>query len=214
MKNSKQKQAAYDFLETPAGLFTSGGFWFRINIKSFKNYTRGLLDIIPLKTLLFQAEQWIRATDGFGILFSMIFLFFLDWIPAVGLSLFTGILFHLYKPLITGSGLQKVASLFDKDWFMMLIPLAPLSYFGMEGMFAHLGIGFLLFMIFKFGWMRKVAGYVYAKLNSSIPYNDRILFRLTTSYAIANDISLSNFEVMQKDIAKAIDMTINKKYKK
>ncbi len=211
---SKPSPKEYEYLETPAGIFTGGGFWFRITKKNFEKYTKGLLDIIPLKSLLMHAEQWIRSTDGFGILFSMIFLLTLNWIPALFLALFTGILFHLYKPLITGTGLQGLISVIDKDWFMILIALGPLSYFGMEGMFSHLGIGLALFMVFKFGWVRKVADFVYSKLFKKIPYNDRILFRLTTSHAIANEITLSNFEIMQKDLENAIRKTVNKKKEK
>lgn len=209
-KQSERSKQAPEYIETPAGIFTTGGNWFRTNEKMLKSYAGKLLEIHPLATLIKKSESWIRSTDTIGIVLAMLLLFLLDLWAAVIFTLLLAFLWHHYRPAMISIPLTKIISNIDHDFMVVLIALIPLSYFGMEGFYEKLMAGLIFFIIFKFGWFRNLSDKFAAGTNR-IHVNDRILNMVLIRYAIKEDILPPSIEQMERDIVKAMEKSAHQR---
>jgi hypothetical protein len=156
--------------------------------------------------MLQRASYWIKGSDGVGILLSLISLMLLPVLPAILLSVALSVIWYLNKSVLATPAATPLMKLLGYDIFQLLLAVAPLSYFGMQQMYAHLAAGFALFLIFRFGWLRQLTEYLWKRAAGahSIPLNDRVLNMLITRHAISEGITLQNTAQMEEDIMAAM----------
>lgn len=212
-KNPFEKKDVPVFLETPAGLFTPSGNWFRVDRKTLDKYAGELFGKVPLEQLVVKSESWIRSTDSIGIVLSMTVLLFAGWLEALIFAVLAGLFWNRFRPSLAGVQSTKIIRIFDQDIVILVFALVPLSWFGMEGHFDKLGTGFLLFFMFRFGFIRKMGDRFFP--SGKIPVNDRILNMLIIKHSIAEGITLPNLERMERDLLAAMEKSsiLNKKKK-
>ncbi len=205
---NKQKTNLHEFpyLDTPAGIITPKGHVFKTTETLLKKHAGPLFEKYPLSSMLQKATTWIESTDGLGIVISLIFLLLFDWPVAVFLSLIVSLFWHFGKSALAGPALDGIIRLLQYDIVQFLVAVAPLSWFGMEGMYGHLISGILLFVVFKFGLIRSLAGkFGPDETRAGKPgLNDKVLNLLITRYAIREGITLPNIRQMESEIMQAM----------
>ncbi|MFW6347735.1 MAG: hypothetical protein ACOC2C_03885, partial [Cyclonatronaceae bacterium] len=143
---------------------------------------------------------------GVGILLSLLSLMLLPVLPAVLVSVAGGTLWHLNKSALATPVATPLMKLLGYDIFQLLLAVGPLSYFGMQQLYGHLAAGFVLFLLFRFGLLRRASEALWKRFSGSggVPLNDRVLNMLITRYAISEGITLQNTAQMEKDIKEAM----------
>jgi len=203
-KNNRHKnQEIPDYLETPAGIFTKNGVWFHTSIDSLKEFSGDLCDRVPLGFLFDKAEQWIKSTDSVGAVLILSCLFFFPLYLGVALGLFLIWLFETMKPAFVSIPLIKIIELLNKDAILLTVAVIPLSWFGMSGMYHQLVVGIILFLCFKFGWVRSLFEKI--RSDNTIPMNDRVLHMVINKYAIREGIATQSTKIMEQRIIQAMD---------
>jgi len=206
-KTSEQQE----FLETPAGIFTKNGVWFHTTLKSLNEFAGELFKRIPLNTLFEKAEQWIKSTDTFGIIISLICLLLLPIHFALPLTLGLSWLFDSFRPTFFSIPLSNLISILNKEFITVTLAVIPLSWFGMSGQYLTLLFGIILFLIFKFGWMRALFETV--RRDTGIPMNDRILHMIINKYAIREGITTLSTALIEQRLTKAIETSSKQRSK-
>jgi hypothetical protein len=206
LNKRSQKTPDFPYLNTPNGIVTPRGHVFRTTEELLDEYAGELFKKYSKGDMLKKASAWIESTDGAGIILMLIFLLWLPPLPAAAASLLTAWVWHKSRSMLAGPGLTGFVKVIGNDFMQLLVALAPLSWFGMQGMYTHLAAGFLLFFLFKFGWFRMLVGKISTEgtKRPGTGLNDRILNMLITRFAIREGITLKNIEKMEQDLAEAV----------
>jgi len=136
-------------------------------------------------------------------------------LPAVAISLAVVFLWHVYKSAVAGPALNGVVRLVSYDIFQLLIAVMPLSWLGMQGYYGSLAAGLVLFVAFRFGWIRGLADrLIKPKEDENKPGpDDRLLHMLLTRYALKEGIALPHLEKMESDIRGAMEKSKRQRQK-
>lgn len=205
---SSASTGKFPYLDSPAGILTPGGMHFATREHLLHEHAGKLLKKpgYSVGEMLQRASYWIKGSDGVGILLSLLSLLLLPVLPAILISVLAGGLWHINKSVVAVPALTPLMRLLGYDIFQLLLAVAPLSYFGMQQLYAHLAAGFVLFMMFRFGWLRQLTEFLWkrASRKDRVPLNDRVLNMLITRHAISEGITLQNTAQMEADITEAM----------
>jgi len=206
LKERKTPQTDFPYLDTPAGIIIPKGHMFHTTENLLQKYAGPLFEHYPVGKMLEKAAVWIESTDGIGIILSLVLLWWLPVIPAVILAFTLSLLWHFNISAVAGPGLSWMMKLISNDFFQLLIAIFPLSWFGMQGMYFHLLAGILLFVFFKFGWIRMLAEKLKERgtPEDAPGLNDKVLNMLITRYAIKEGITLPNVRKMESEMMAAM----------
>lgn len=202
-KRDKRDKDIPEFIETPTGIFTVSGNWFFTTEKQLKSYVPELFKIHRLSDLIQKSERWIKSTDIVGIILSMMLLIAFPLISAVLLALFFGLTWNHFRPAFYTLFFDKLLWPFSYDIVLLTAAVIPLSFFGITGLYLKLICGMLMFLIFKFGWFRKLADKT-IPFGSKIPLNDRILNMVIVRHCMKENIALPAVSQMESDILHAV----------
>lgn len=202
-KRDKRGNNVPDFIETPTGIFTVSGNWFFTTKKQLKSYAPELCKVHKLGDLIQKSERWIKSTDIVGIMLTMILLLVFPLLSAVLLALFFGVVWNHFRPAFYTLLLDTLLRPFSYDIVLLTVAVIPLSFFGIAGFYLKLICGMLMFLIFKFGWFRKLADKVLFS-GTKIPMNDRILNMVIVRHCIKENIALPVVSQMESDILQAV----------
>ncbi len=202
-KREKRDKDIPECIETPTGIFTVSGNWFFTTEKQLKSYAPELFKIYRLSDLIQKSERWIKSTDIVGIILSMILLITFPLISAVLLALFFGLAWNHFRPAFYTLFFDKLLRPFSYDIVLLTAAVIPLSFLGITGLYLKLICGMLMFLIFKFGWFRKLADRVISS-GSKIPLNDRILNMVIVRHCMKENIALPAVSQMESDILQAV----------
>lgn len=204
-KKRTQADTAPNFIDTPAGIFTTSGNWFHITTAGLHSYAPGLFENTSISELLSDAEIWIRSGDNLSILMFMVLIFTSPLAVAVSVPLIFLPVWHLNKSALASPSSAFLMRFLDKEFVVVLASVAALSLLGIHQHYEALTIGFVLFFLFKFGWYRKFIDALYEKKSSGkLTLNDRLLRMMVLKYAHAEGINVIEVEKMEKDFLRLI----------
>lgn len=199
-----------EFVETPAGIFTRNGNWYYVTSDHIDQIAPGLTNIISTDTLVDNAEIWIKSTDAVSLIVFIITIQLLPVSIAAILSLIFLMVWHLSKSAMISMWLTSLLKIITNDVLVLVVAVISISYLGIEGDYQGVLIGLLFFMIFRFGWARKLFDSFYTKYHQSISLNDRVMKMLIIKTAIANHVPVPGIQRMEQNI---LDLMIRHKKK-
>ncbi|MCH8568655.1 MAG: hypothetical protein LAT67_10340 [Balneolales bacterium] len=203
--SSKANTEKITYLDTPLGIITPQGHQFRTNEAMLAKYAGPLFEIHPVSDLVEKSVSWIESTDGAGIILTLATFLLMPLYVAIPLTITLAFLWHLYTPLMTMPSATGLIRIIKHDLFLFAAAVAPLSWFGMSGLYGHLAAGMILILGFKFGWIRGLfSKLTEARSNDKPGRNDRILNMLIIRFSIREKVSLDNLRKMENDIMAAI----------
>lgn len=96
--------------------------------------------------------------------------------------------------------LTSVLKIITNETIILFAAVVSISYLGVVGQYQSLIVGLLFFMIFRFGWARKLFDSFYSKYHQGISLNDRVMKMLIIKTAIAKHVSVPGIQRMEQDI--------------
>ncbi len=214
-KKKGQSETPQQFIDTPAGMFTTSGNWFHISSDGLKKYAPGLFEVKSVGEIIRDTEAWIRSSDSLAILLFFVLLLTTNLSTAGLVSLIFLPLWHLNKSALVSPAASTLIRVLDKEFVVVLVAVVALSLLGINEAYYELIVGFLFFFLFKFGWYRKGIDRVYPKFKSGgLTLNDRLLRMLVLKYALAEGANVKEVEKMEHDFLKLIREQQNKLKKK
>ena len=189
-----------EFVETPAGIFTRNGNWYYVTSDHIDQIAPGLLDTVSIDAIVNNAEIWVKSTDAVSLITFIILIQLIPISVATVLSLLFLMIWHLIKSALISMWLTNVLKLITNDVLVLVAAVVSISYLGIEGQYQGLLVGLLFFMIFRFGWARKLFDSFYSTYHQGISLKDRVMKMLIIKTAIANHISVPGIQRMEQDI--------------
>lgn len=188
------------FVETKLGIVTQTGHWFHITSDQIEQFVPGLLEHYSLDKLISDAHAWVRSADSLALTLLYILLLFVDPILAAIITLTFHWFWYNFKSSFVNRYLGLLFSYMNKDAYLMLISLAALSYFGIEGEFLALGIGLLYFFLLKLGVLNWAWNRLADAGKSDLSLNDRVLKMILVKYAMNEDLAPPEVQEMEKKL--------------
>lgn len=189
-----------DYVETPLGIFTTSGNWFYTNSEQINSFAPGLLEKTPLEKIINDAESWVKSTDSLSLLLFVILLQFIYPAVAVVISLLFLFSWHLTKSAFIGSFSTTIVKILNYDAIVLIASVASISYLGIIGNYEGVGLGLLFFLVFRFGWMRKLFDTFYNNRNKGITLNDRVAKMVILRHAMREQVLVSQVNKMEAEI--------------
>lgn len=195
-------QETFDFVESPAGIFTTAGHWFHTTHDQIEEYAPGLMESFSLGELLKDAEEWVTSSDSVSLVIFLVLSLFMNCVIAGIVALVFFPLWHYNKSAFVSFASTKVIKLLNIEMLLVLLAVLVISLKGMDGEYLQVVLGFLFFFLFKFGWLRSLVDKWKGDQLKGIPLNDRIMRMLIIKYALHEGIDLNEKNVNQweKDI--------------
>lgn len=200
-------------LETPYSTVTSGGHWFHATRETVRDYVPGLLKKYSFEELIAKSVVWIDSADSLALILYFLLAYITDvWIAAIGAFFFHYVWYH-QKSAFVNIVFTPILSLFNKDFFQLLLAAVVLSFMGITGMYLALVIGIIYFFLFKIGLLRRLWDWVGTrKSNQKIPLNDRVLKMVLIRYSLYENMPPAEIKKLDEQVQKAV-LERNKKKK-
>jgi hypothetical protein len=208
---NSNKSHSINILETPFSTVTSSGHWFHATRSTIKDYVPGLMKKYPFEELITKAVVWIDSADSLAMILFFGLAFLINpWIAAL-----IALVFHYWwyhqKSAFVNRIFTPLLSLFNKDFFQLLLAAVVLSFMGITGMYTAVVIGIIYFFLFKIGLLRRFWDWVNAKKESkNLPLNDRVLKMVLVRYSLYENMPPKDVEKLDRQVQKAV-LEANKK---
>lgn len=202
MIKGPKTQENFDFVESPAGIFTTAGHWFHITRDQIEHYAPGLINVFSMNVLLKDAEEWVVSSDNVSLVVFLVSSLFINCIFAGIIALVFFPFWHYNKSAFVSYSSTKAIKLVNLEMVLVLLAVLMISLKGIHGAYVQVVLGFLFFFLFKFGWVRSLFDKWKGDELKGIPLNDRIMRMVIIKYSLHEGIDLKEKNVNQweKDI--------------
>lgn len=197
MRFSSDK-AAY-FADTPAGVFTAAGTWYRTREQDLQRFAAPALEAPDLTPLLRGADLLVGAPRTLVLWLVPLLLLVLPWTWAAVWAVVLFALLTLTLPALATPPLVRLLRLLDPVVGQMLFYLFVLSLLAARGEFAALWMGLGLFVALRWGLLstvlRPVADRLYAPALA-----DRVLRALIVRTALRRGVAMPEVAEMERSL--------------
>lgn len=201
MTRHKQKSKSQpSYVETSLGIVTTGGNWFHTSSDQIEEMVPQIFEHCTLGELVNAAEIWIKSADSLSLLLYFVLILVVPPVISALLVLSFFLFWYVQKSALVSPYLTTILQWINKDGTLIIISGISLSWLGMTNQFVALAIGILYFFIFKLGLLRWGMDYLYEKVRSGLPLNDRLFKMLILKYAIRHGIEVPEIEEMDQKV--------------
>ena len=203
MKRPRFHSAETTFVDTPKGIFTASGVWFRTREASLHDYAGAVFDREPLARLLTQAEVWLRSAQTLVLWLLPLFLFMISPLQAVLAALVIYVGWESLGPSFVSRALLGVVRLLDRVLLQAVYYVLILSVLASQQQFAALWVGLGGFILLRWGLVRWVTRPVIRWIWSTLyrmPVPDHVLRALIVRAALKHRVSLPELDRIEQEI--------------
>ncbi|GIV62248.1 hypothetical protein GQ464_017935 [Rhodocaloribacter litoris] len=205
MEQDRAGTAAQTYVDTPKGIFTASGVWFRTREADLVSYAGPVLRRVPLPGLLARAEAWLRSPETLVLWCLPVLLWWVPPVPAVtgALGLYLG--WSLLSPAWVSPGLDRLVRLLSRVEVQAIYYVVWLSGMALSGRQAALWTGVAGFVVIRWGGLARVLGPVIDRLHRRLyplPRADQVLRALIVRLALKHRLSLPELDQMEARILK------------
>ena len=185
------------YADTPAGLFTAAGTWYRTREESLRTFAAPTG--ADLTSLLRQSDLIVGAPRTLALWALPLLLLWLPWwmAAAAAAALFVGLVLTL--PALATPGLARVLRLLDPVIGQLFFNVFVLSLLAARGQYAAVWTGLAGFVALRWGLLtsalRPLADRLYAPALA-----DRVLRALIVRAALARGVALPEIEEMERSL--------------
>lgn len=204
----REKISDQQFLETKMGIVTQGGNWFHTTREQLKSFAPGLLEKVSLKTLIQNAEAWIKSADSLSLILLYALLIWSNpWLAAAVALLFHWFWYN-YKSAFVIRGAAPFLRFINSDAFLFVIAFISLSYLGFQQAYLATGIGIIYFFGMKPGFLRKGWDKLNNTSENELTPNDKVLKMIIIKQAMRHNATPADVQKMEERLK---ELALNRK---
>lgn len=191
------------FVDTPRGIFTAAGVWFRTTQDELERYAGGVLEHESIEQLIERTEVWLRSAQTLTVWLFPAFLLLIDPLPAAlaALTIFIG--WRSLGPSLVTRSLERVLRVLDFVWLQGAYYVGLLSYFAAVEHFAGVWAGLAGFILIRWGIVEKVTDLLVRLIWGTLyrmPIADQILRAFIIRAALKYHVSLPQLDQLERRI--------------
>ncbi len=184
------------FLETPRGLFTPAGTWFRTTVEQLEGSYPEVLAQTDLNDLVYRSEIWLQSHRSLALLVVPIFLIVMPVGWSLGLGVVVSFGWMLLAPALGNRVFSRVLEWLGWDPMQVIFYVVVLSSFGAGGDYGRLAAGVGWFVLLRWRLLDLLVLPPAVRLSARLyplPVPDQMLRAVIFSEAIRLGISLDGF---------------------
>ncbi len=195
------------FVDTPRGLFTANGTWYRTTVAQLRAYAEPVVDKVGIEALIARADQTLAAPRTLALAALPLLLIALApvWAAAIALALAIGA--FVWTPLLTGPLLGRAWKVLGLVPVQLVLYLFVLSFLAAQSLFASVAAGLIGFVVLRWGlvdWaLTKLLGSLFVRLHA-LPRPDAVLRALIVRSALHSGIPHARVDAMQRDLIRLL----------
>ncbi len=205
MKLRGINKAETTYVDTPEGIFTASGVWFRTREAMLREYAGMVFDREPLERLLHYAEVWLRSPQTLALWVLPFFLLFLSPLQSALATLVIYVGWQSLGPSFVSRVLLPVFRLLDKVLLQAVYYVFILSIIAAQEQFVALAVGLGGFIVLRWGLVRLAVKPLVAWIWSTLyrmPVPDHVLRAMIVRMALKYRITLDEFDRIEREIIK------------
>ncbi len=187
------------FADTPAGLFTAAGLWYRTREADLKKFAAPALAGDNLRPLLENADRLVGLPRTSALWAAPLLLLVLPWTWAAAATLALVAALTLVLPALANPTLARVLRPLDPPLGQMLLNVFVLSLLAAQNRYAAVWTGLALFVVLRWGLLtyalRPLANHLYAP-----GLADRVLRALVVRTALQRGVALPEIQAMETSL--------------
>ncbi len=195
--------AETQFVDTPKGIFTASGVWFRTTEALLRQYAGGVFAREPLGKLLTDAEVWLRSPQALTLWLLPMFLFLIPPLPAAAAALVVYVAWKSLGPSFVGRTLTRLFRLLDLVLLQALFYVFMLSALAAQQQYMAVWVGLGGFILLRWGLVRWATLPLVRLLWTSLyrlPVPDQVLRALILRAAMKHGVALPELDRIERQI--------------
>lgn len=203
MKFPRLHSAETTFVDTPEGIFTASGVWFRTREASLYAYAGPVFDREPLTRLLTQAELWLRSPLTLTLWLLPLLLFVITPLQAALAALVVYVGWESLGPSFVSRSVVRVFRVLDLVLLQALYYVLAMSVLAAQQQFAMLWVGLGGFILLRWGLVRMATQPVIKRIWATLyrmPVPDQVLRSFIIRAALKYRVSLPELDRIEQEI--------------
>jgi len=203
MKFPRLHSAETTFVDTPEGIYTASGVWFRTREDSLYAYAGPVFDREPLARLFMQAEVWLRSPMTLALWLLPLLLFMLSPLQAALAALVVYVGWESLGPSFVSRTVSGVFRVLDLVLLQALYFVLTLSILAAQEQLAALGVGLGGFILLRWSLVRMVTQPVVKRIWATLykmPVPDQVLRSFIIRAALKYHVSLPELDRIEQEI--------------
>ncbi|MCH8961317.1 MAG: hypothetical protein IH820_08350 [Bacteroidetes bacterium] len=203
MKFPRLHSAETTFVDTPEGIYTASGVWFRTREDSLYAYAGPVFDREPLARLFMQAEVWLRSPMTLALWLLPLLLFMLSPLQAALAVLVVYVGWESLGPSFVSRTVVRVFRVLDLVLLQALYYVLAMSVLAAQQQFAMLWVGLGGFILLRWGLVRMATQPVIKRIWATLyrmPVPDQVLRSFIIRAALKYRVSLPELDRIEQEI--------------
>ncbi len=195
------------FVDTPRGLFTANGTWYRTTVAQLRAYAEPVVEAVGIEALIARADETLAAPRTLALTALPLLLLGLAPIWAAPIALGLAVAAFVWTPLLTGPTIGRAWKALGLVPVQLVLYLFVLSFLAAQNLFASVAAGLIGFVILRWGlvdWaLGKTLDPLFARLHK-LTRPDAVLRALIVRSALHSGIPHDKVEAMQRDLIRLL----------
>lgn len=191
------------FVDTPKGIFTAAGVWFRTTQAELERYAGAVLEHEPIERLIERTEVWLRSAQTLTLWLFPAFLAVIEPLPAALAALTVFVAWRSLGPSLVTRSFERILSVLDLVWLQGAYYVGLLSYFAAAERYAIVWVGLAGFVLVRWGVVEKVTDLLVRLIWSTLyrmPIADQVLRAFILRAAMKYRVSLPQLDQLERQI--------------
>ncbi|MDE2732077.1 MAG: hypothetical protein OXM02_01095 [Bacteroidota bacterium] len=197
-----KREAAY--VDTPKGIFTDAGYWYRTRESMLINYAEEVFERETLGCLLAKSDSWLRSPETLALWLLPALLIAAGPIQAVLTTLGFYLVWKIVSPAVVSRRLLPLVRLLETVLLQALWYVWVMVEAARAGQYVVLAIGLSGFIVIRWGilsyLMRPVIKWLWQSMYR-MPVADHVLRAFIIRSALRHGITLRDFADTERQIA-------------
>lgn len=191
------------FVDTPEGIFTSSGVWFRTRVALLEDYAGAVFTHEPLPMVLTHAEVWLRSAQTLALWVLPAFLFIASPVQAGLGTLVVYVAWRGLGPSFVNRPMMRLFGVMDLVLVQALYYVFVLSTLAAQAQYSAVWAGLAGFVLLRWGLIRWSTAPLLRPIWRSLytlPVPDQVLRATLVRAAMKFGVSLPEIDRMERQI--------------
>lgn len=191
------------YVDTPRGIFTAAGTWFRTTEALLEAYAAPLLARKPLVHWLEQADRWLQLPLLVFLWTLPVLVGYLGPLTALSISLGLYVLTGALLPLVILPQMASLLHLLAKPWLIGLYYVVILSLLAWQGMQEAVWTGLAGFVLGRWQLLERLLRPLWDRGLQALyrlPLPDRVLRAVLVRAALTERVPLPELQAMEREM--------------
>jgi voltage-gated potassium channel Kch len=203
MQRGRERARKTEDYGIPAGLLSSGGYWYQATIGDLYEYAGMVFEYVPMTKLIEYSDHWLESAKTLVLWALPVLLLTCSPLQAALAALGLYVMWESFSPAAVSFALVKVFRFMGHVYLQGLYYVFMMSVLAATGRMTAMWVGLAGFLLFRFGIIGLLFGRITRRIQRflfTLPLPDQVLRAFIHRAALKHRVSLPRLERMERRI--------------